>query len=58
MRSSMVHTGNVKNEYSLDEVKASAHDIVEAVDVICTEAIRKFLRMGGIPADWRAIELA
>jgi hypothetical protein len=58
MRSAMVHTGNVKNEYSMDEVKASAHDIVEAVDVICTEAIRAFLRMGGIPVDWRAVELA
>jgi hypothetical protein len=53
MRSAMVHTGNVKNEYSMDEVKASAHDIVEAVDVICTEVIRAFLRMGGIPVRWR-----
>ena len=48
----------VKNKYTLDDVKASAHNIVEAVDVICTEAIRAFLRSGGIPADCRAIELA
>jgi hypothetical protein len=58
MRSSMVHTGNVKNEYNLDDVKASAHDIVESVDVLCTEAIRAFIRLGGIPEDWRPIELA
>jgi hypothetical protein len=58
MRSSMVHTGNVKNEYILDDAKVLAHDIVEAVDAICTEAIRAFLRLGGIPSDWRATELA
>ena len=58
VRSSMVHTGNVKNEYTLDDVKVSAHDIVEAVDAICTEAIRAFLALGGIPSDWRDIELA
>jgi hypothetical protein len=58
MRSAMVHTGNVKNEYGLDDVKISAHDIVEDVDVLCTEAIRAFLRLGGIPSDWRPIELA
>jgi hypothetical protein len=58
MRSSMVHTGNVKNAYILDDAKVSAHDIVEAADAICTEAIRAFLRLGGIPSDWRATELA
>jgi hypothetical protein len=58
MRSSMVHTGQVKNEYSLDATKVSAHEIVEAVDVVCTQAIRAFLRLGGIPGDWRPTELA
>ncbi len=58
MRSAMVHTGNVKNEYGLDDVKMSAHDIVEDVDVLCTEAIRAFLQLGGIPSDWRPNELA
>jgi hypothetical protein len=58
MRSSMVHTGHVKNEYSLDVTKVTAHEIVEAVDVVCTETIRAFLRLGGIPSDWRSTELA
>lgn len=58
MRSSMVHTGHVKDEYSLDATKVSAHAIVEAVDVVCTEAIRTFLSLGGIPSDWRPTELA
>ena len=53
----MVHTGSVKSEFSLDAVKVSALEIVEAVDLVCTEAIRAFLRTGGIPDDWRAIEL-
>lgn len=58
MRSTVVHTGSAKNEYNVDDAKVSAHEIVEAVDVVCTEAIRAFLRLGGIPSDWRAIELA
>jgi hypothetical protein len=58
MRSSMVHAGHSKNEYSLDDVNVSAHELVETVDQICTEAIREFLRLGGIPKDWRPIELA
>ena len=57
MRSSMVHSGSVKNEYRLDGVSVPAHEIVEVVDVICTEAIRAFLSMGEIPDDWRDIEL-
>jgi hypothetical protein len=58
MRSSMVHTGHVKNEYRLDATKASAHEIVEAVDTTCTEAIRVFLQLGNLPSDWRPTELA
>lgn len=58
MRSTVVHTGSAKNEYNVDGTKVSAHEIVEAVDIVCTEAIRAFLRLGGIPSDWRAIELA
>jgi hypothetical protein len=58
MRSSMVHSGSVKNEYLLDWARVSAHEIVEAVDVICTEAIRAFLGKREIPDDWRNIELA
>jgi hypothetical protein len=57
MRSSMVHSGSVKNEYRLDGASVPAHEIVEVVDVICTEAIRAILGMGEIPDDWRDIEL-
>lgn len=58
MRSSMVHTGNADNKYDMDGVKISAHEIVENVDLICIEAIRKFFAMGRIPSDWREIELS
>ena len=57
MRSSMVHSGSVKNEYRIDGTSVPAHEIVEAVDVVCTEAIRAFLGTGEIPDDWRDIEL-
>jgi hypothetical protein len=58
MRSTMVHTGSSKVEYSVGDTKVSSSDIVEAVDSVCTEAIRTFLRLGGIPIDWRVFELA
>jgi hypothetical protein len=58
MRSSMVHTGHVKNEYPIDDGKLAASEIVESVDQACTEAIRALLRLGHIPKDWRSIELA
>lgn len=58
VRSKMVHTGSAKDESNVDGVKRTAHDVVEAVDVVCTEAIRRFLAMGSIPEDWRDIELS
>jgi hypothetical protein len=57
LRSTMVHTGRAKNEWSIDEVSRSAFDLVEAGDIRCTQAIRKFLELGRIPGDWREIEL-
>ena len=57
VRSSMVHRGNIDNEYNLDGAKVPAHEIVEAVALICVEAIRAFLEMGAIPNDWRSIRL-
>ena len=57
IRSKMVHMGGASNECKVDGVKRATHDIVEAVDVVCTEAIRRFLSIGGIPEDWRDIEL-
>lgn len=58
VRSGMVHTGSADSESNVDGVKRTAHDVVEAVDVVCTEAIRRFLAMGSIPANWRDIELS
>lgn len=57
MRSSMVHTGGIKNDYPVDAERVPAHEIVEAVDAVCVEAIRAFLKLGQIPTDWRPIEL-
>jgi hypothetical protein len=57
MRSGMVHTGGIKNDYPLDAERVPAHEIVEAVDEVCVEAIRAFLKAGQIPTDWRPIEL-
>ena len=57
IRSKMVHTGSANNESNVDGEKRTAHDVVEAVDVVCTEAIRSFLAMGSIPEDWRDVEL-
>jgi hypothetical protein len=58
VRSQMVHTGSAKNDWSVDGEQRSAYDLVEACDVRCTQAIRKFLTLGGIPPDWRGIELS
>jgi hypothetical protein len=58
LRSQMVHTGSAKNDWSVDGEQRSAYDLVEAGDVRCTEAIRGFLALGGIPPDWRDIELS
>lgn len=57
MRSGMVHTGGIKNVYPIDAERVPAHEIVEAVDEVCVEAIRAFLKAGQIPTDWRPIEL-
>ena len=58
VRSGMVHTGSADNESNVDGVKRTAHDVVEAVDVVCTEAICRFLAMGSIPENLRDIELS
>ncbi len=58
VRSGMVHTGSAANESNVDGVKRTAYDVVVAVDALCTEAIRKFLAMGGIPKSWRDVELS
>jgi hypothetical protein len=58
IRSGMVHTGSAENEPKVDGVKRTAYEVVETVDVLCTEAIRKFLAMGGIPEKWADIELS
>ena len=47
LRSGMVHKGSASNESNVNGAKRPAHDIVDAVDIVCTEAIRKmrvFLR--------------
>jgi hypothetical protein len=58
LRSSMVHGGSASPTQRLNGEQRSAFDLVESVDVICTESIRKFLSLGGIPKDWRDIELS
>lgn len=58
VRSKMVHTGSASNESNVAGMKRTAHDVVEAVDVVCIEAIRRFLAMGSIPNDWRDAELS
>lgn len=58
LRSGMVHTGKAKDRWNIDEIELSAYDLVESVDLLCTEAIRKFLNQGGIPEDWRDTELS
>ena len=57
MRSDMVHKGSTDNVWTLNGVKVSARDLVESVDVVCTESIRRFLLLGSIPQEWRDIEL-
>ena len=57
MRSSMVHGGSASNTSNVNGVQTTGSDLVEFVDVICTESIRKFLSLGGIPEEWRNIEL-
>lgn len=58
IRSGMVHTGSAENEPKVDGVKRLAYEVVEIVDVLCTEAIRKFLAMGGVPEKWTDIDLS
>ena len=59
VRSSMVHSGKTSGEVSIGSSKVSIHELVESVEAICSEAIRKFLTLGGVPADdgWREIEI-
>ena len=60
IRSGMVHTGSTDLELNVNGTKRSAQDIVEAADLLCAEAIRRFLELGHIPESdgWREIELA
>ena len=60
VRSSMVHSGKTSGEVSIGSSKVSIHELVESVEAICSEAIRKFLTLGGVPADdgWREIEFS
>ena len=58
LRSGMVHQGSAKGEVNVNGVRRTAHDIVDAVDIVCTEAIRKMLALGAIPENWRDVELA
>ncbi len=57
LRSKLVHTGSAKDDYNVVGVKRTAHDVVDAVDSHCIQAIRKFLDRGGIPDDWKDLEL-
>jgi hypothetical protein len=60
VRSSMVHSGKTSGEVSIDGSKISVHELVKSVETICSEVIRKFLTLGGVPADdgWRDIEFS
>jgi hypothetical protein len=58
IRSKMVHTGSVPNDWNINGTERITVDIVETVDALCTEAIRKFVVAGHIPDDWRPIELS
>ena len=58
IRSKMVHTGEARGPWTVDGEQRSAADLVEAVDRLCTEAIRIFLTNGGITKDWKALDLA
>jgi Apea-like HEPN len=58
MRSSMVHRSSASNSWSIDGKMYTAYELVESVDLICADAIRKFLDLGEIPSDWREIELS
>jgi hypothetical protein len=57
IRSSTVHTGTTDGEIKVAGEKRNVHELVEAVDLRCTLAVRKFLEIGKIPDDWRDIEL-
>lgn len=58
MRSTMVHAGRFSGEYQVNGESISAHDLIESVDRSCIEAIWTFLRAGGIPNDWKDVELS
>jgi Apea-like HEPN len=58
IRSEMVHSGGAKNDRPVDGVPRSAYDLVEAGDLRCAQAIRKFLDLRRIPDDWRDTELS
>lgn len=57
IRSKMVHTGQAPNEVTIDSTRISTYEIVQFVDRVCTDTIRKILLLGSIPIDWAGVEL-
>ncbi len=60
LRSSMVHNGSAKDSCNVNGVKVSASELVDAVDLLCVAAMRKFLEARRLrdQGDWWNIELA
>jgi Apea-like HEPN len=60
LRSTLVHGGSASKPYKVDGREVPPHELVEAVDVVCVEAIRKFVEGGGMPTrdGWRDSELS
>jgi hypothetical protein len=60
LRSSLVHGGSASGSYKIDGREMHPQELVEAVDLVCVEAIRKFIEGGGIPNrdGWRDSELS
>jgi hypothetical protein len=58
LRSSMVHAGRGSDKYNVNGGPRTASDLVESVDVHCTDALRQVLKRGAIPETWRDIELS
>ena len=58
LRSSMVHAGRGSDKYNVNGIPCTAIDLVESVDVHCTDALRQILKLGTIPETWRDIELS
>jgi hypothetical protein len=59
MRSSMVHRGSASGPWKVNGNKVNAQELVESVDLLCVESIRRLIDRGGIPThdEWRDNEL-